>query len=188
MPARMRHRLGHRLLGDGVEHHALDRLAVQRLLLLEHFKHVPGNRLALAVGVGGENQLVGVLDGACDVVEALLRLGIDLPEHAEIVVGIDRAILGRQVAHMPERGQNLVAAAEILIDRFRLGGRFHEYQIHANLMICWPFCVCRASSDASRPPGTWVMRPRLSNRYQQETGVRDGLKTQQNVANCRHLK
>ena len=115
-------------------------LAVERLLLLEHLEHMPGNRLALAVGVGGENQLVGALDRAGDVVEALLRLGIDLPDHAEIVVGIDRATLGRQVADMAERGQNLVAAAKILVDRFRLGGQFHHDQIHDNPMIYWPFC------------------------------------------------
>ena len=129
------HRLGHRLLGDGVEHDPLDRLAVERLLLLEHFEDVPGDRLALAVGVGRQDQLVGALDGPRDVVEALLRLGIDLPDHAEIGVRIDRAVLGRQVADMAEGGQDLVAAAEILIDRFRLGGRFYKHEIHENPLI-----------------------------------------------------
>ena len=37
---------------------------------------MPGDRLALAVGVGGKNELVGVFDRAGDVVEPLLRLGI----------------------------------------------------------------------------------------------------------------
>ena len=145
------HRLGHRLLGDGVEHHPLDRLAVQRLLLLEHFEHVPGDRLALAVGVGRQDQLVGAFDRPRDVVEALLRLGIDLPDHAEIGVGIDRAVLRRQVADMAERGHNLIAAAEILIDRFRLGGRFHQHEIHDNPMIYWPFYVLAAGPE--RLPG-----------------------------------
>ena len=80
--ARVLHRLRHRLLGDGVEHHALDRLRLQRVLLLQHLQHVPGDRLALAVGVGGEDQLVGALDRAGDVVEPLRRLVVDLPEHA----------------------------------------------------------------------------------------------------------
>ena len=83
--ARMRHRFGHRLLGDGVEHHALDRLALERLLFLEKLQHVPGDGLALAIGVGGQNELVGIFDGAGDVVQPLLGLGIDLPKHAEIV-------------------------------------------------------------------------------------------------------
>ena len=129
--ARMLHRLGHRLLGDGVEHDALDRLRLERLLFLENLQDVPGDRLAFAVRVGGQNELVGVFDGARDIVEPLLRLGIDLPEHAEIMVRIDRAALGRQVADMAERGQDLIALAQIFIDCLRLGGRFHQYKIHA---------------------------------------------------------
>ena len=54
--ARMLHRLGDRLLGDGVEHHALDLVVLQRALLLQHLQHVPGDGLALAIGVGGEDQ------------------------------------------------------------------------------------------------------------------------------------
>jgi hypothetical protein len=170
----MRHRFGHRLLGDGVKYHPLDHLAVERLLLLEHFEHVPGDRLALAVGVGRQDQLFGPFGGPRDVVEALLRLGIDFPDHAEIGVGIDRAVLGRQVTHMPERGQNLIAGAEILIDRLRLGGRFHHYQIHDNPMIYWPFRVFRGSLTPSRPPRTWVTQPCLSNRYRAKTGLPRG--------------
>ena len=85
---------------------------------------------AFAIGVGGENELVGILDGPGDVIgEALLGLGVHLPEHAEIGVGIDRTALRRQVAHVAERSlKNLVATAEILVDRFRLGGRFYEDQ------------------------------------------------------------
>ncbi len=30
---------------------------------------MPGNRLAFAIGVGGENELVGILDGPGDVIE-----------------------------------------------------------------------------------------------------------------------
>ena len=100
--ARMRHRLGHRLLGDGVEHHPFDRLRFERLLFLEKLQDVPGNRLALAIGVGRQNELVGIFDGADDIVQPLLGLGIDLPKHAEIMIRIDRTALGRQVANMAE--------------------------------------------------------------------------------------
>jgi hypothetical protein len=103
--------------------------------LLEHFEDVPGDRLALAIGVGRQNELVGPFHRMGDVVEPLRRLGVDLPQHAKICVGIDRTALGRQVAHMAERGQDFIAAAEIFIDRFRLGGRFYQNQIHANPMI-----------------------------------------------------
>ena len=46
-----------RVLGDLVEHHPLD-----RDLGLEHLEQVPGDRLALAVLVGREVELVGVLE------------------------------------------------------------------------------------------------------------------------------
>jgi len=115
------HGVEHRLLGDGVEHHPLDRLLLERPLLLQDFEHVPGDRLALAIGVGGENELVRTLERAGNVVEAFLRLVVDLPDHAEIVLGIDRAVLRRQVPHMAERGQYLVARAEVAINRLCLG-------------------------------------------------------------------
>ena len=86
---RLGHRLGHRLLGDGVKYDPFDLLAVEHLLLFQEFEHVPGDRLALAIGVGRQNEFVGVFDGAGDVVQALLRLRVDLPNHAEIRVGID---------------------------------------------------------------------------------------------------
>ena len=76
--------------------------AVSAFFSLSTCEHVPGDRLALAVGVGRQNELVGALDRAGDVVEPLLRLGIDLPKHAEIGIGIDRTALGRQVADMAE--------------------------------------------------------------------------------------
>ncbi len=120
--ARILHRVDDRLLGDGVEHHALDLLALQRVLFLQHFQHVPGDRLALAVGVGGENQLVGTLDGPGDVGEALGRLRVNLPNHVEIVVRVDRPVFGRQVADVTERGQHFVAGPEIFVDRLGLRG------------------------------------------------------------------
>src|SRR5262249_22621058 len=95
-------------------------------------EHVPGDGLALPVGVGGKDELVGPLDRPDDVVEALLGLGLDLPDHAEIGVWIDRAVLRRQVADMAERSQNLIAPAQILVDRLGLGGGFNDYDIHAD--------------------------------------------------------
>ena len=89
---------------------------------------MPGDRLALAVGVGRQDQLVRAFDRPRDVVEALLRLGIDLPDHGEIVVRIDRAVLRRQVADMAVGRHNLIAAAEILVDRLRLGRRFYKHE------------------------------------------------------------
>jgi hypothetical protein len=126
------HRIEHRLLGDGVEHHPLDRLLPDRVLLLEHFEDVPGDRLALAVGVGRQDQLVGAFDRPGNVVQALAGLVVDLPEHMEIVLGIDRSVLRRQIAHVAERRQDLVAGAKVFVDRFRLGRRLDDNDIHEN--------------------------------------------------------
>ena len=109
--ARRLHRVRHRLLGDGVEHHALDLVVLDRALLFQHFEHVPGDRFALAVRVGCEDQAVGALQRLGDVVEPAGRLGVDLPDHLEIGFRIDRSVLGREVADMAERGQNLIGGA-----------------------------------------------------------------------------
>ena len=71
--ARIGHCVEHRLLGDGVEHHAADRLVLQHALALQHFEHMPGNGLALAVRVGGEDQPVGILHRIGDLGQPLRR-------------------------------------------------------------------------------------------------------------------
>jgi hypothetical protein len=91
---------------------------------------VPGNCLAFAVGVGGEDDAIGVLDCFDDVREALARFGIDLPAHGEILVRPDRAVLRRQVADMPVGGQDLVVRTEIFVDGLGFGGRFDDDDIH----------------------------------------------------------
>ena len=104
-------------LGYRVERHAFDSRLAQRLLLAEHFQHMPGNGLALAIGVGGQDQLARTLQGVDDVLDTLLGPVVDLPGHGEVVVRLYRPVLGGQVADMAKTGQNLVARAQILIDR-----------------------------------------------------------------------
>ena len=132
--ARVFHGVAHGIAGDGVEHDALDRLAFQHLFLLQHFQHMPGNRLALAVGIGRQNDAVGLLHRLGNVGQALGRLGIDLPEHGEIAGGINRAILGGQIADMAERGVNLVSRPKVFVDRLGLGRRFDDDDIHGGVL------------------------------------------------------
>ena len=127
--ARGLHRIGHRLFGDRVEGHPVD-LGGQRLALCQQLAHVPRNRLALAVGVGRENQPVGALRRVADFLEALLLVAIELPVHREILVRAHAAILGWQVADVTVAGENLEVLAEIFLDGFRLGGRFDDDQLH----------------------------------------------------------
>ncbi len=91
---------------------------------------MPRNRFTLAIRVGREKQAVGALHGIGNVLHALLRRAVDLPGHFEILVGKHRTVLCRQVAHMAEGGENLVARAQILVDRLGFGGRFYNDYIH----------------------------------------------------------
>ena len=129
--ARVAHRRGDRVLGDRVEHHPVDPLVLEDLLGLEYLVDVPGDRLAFAVGVGRQNDAVGALHRVGDLVEALGRLGVDLPAHGEVVLGVDRAVLGGEVAHVAERSVDVVVLAEILADRLDLGRQLDDDNLHA---------------------------------------------------------
>jgi hypothetical protein len=72
---------------------------------------VPGDRLAFAIRVGRQNHPVGVFDRGGDLGKALGRLAVDLPQHREIIVGIDRSVLGREIANVAERGVDVIVLA-----------------------------------------------------------------------------
>ena len=82
--ARMFERLPDRVRRDLVEHHAAN-----RHLRLQHLEHVPADRLALAVLVSGEDELVGALEGRLQLGDDLLLRGVHDVDHVEVVVGID---------------------------------------------------------------------------------------------------
>src|SRR6185295_13260811 len=154
----------HRLLGDGVEHHALDLLIRQRALLFHHLQHMPGDGFTLAVRVGCENQPVGALERLGDVVESAGGLGVDLPDHLKIGVRVDGTIFGGEVADMAERGQNLVGGAQILVDSLGFRRRLHNDDIHL-IPMAYGKRSRRVPRD-SRPTDwirTWVVGRPLSN-------------------------
>ena len=129
--ARRFHRLGDGGFGDGVEGDATDLLALfeaagQSLL------QVPGNRLALAVRVGGEDQLVVGFQRFGDRLDVLAAVGGDFPGHVESVVRIDRTVFGGQVAHMAKRGKDRVVRSQIFVDCLGLGRRFDNDNRHEN--------------------------------------------------------
>jgi hypothetical protein len=162
--ARMLHRFRHGLLGDRVEDHAAHVLVAERLFVAEYFQHMPGNGLAFAVGVGCEDQAVGVLHGLHDVVQPFLGLGIHIPVHGEVFVRLHGAVLGRQVPHMAVGGHDFIVLAQILVDGFRLGWRFYYDDIHLGLecspvgdkKLCRP--VRSYSGDPTGDPGATLRR------------------------------
>src|SRR3546814_16858099 len=78
--ARRLHRLGHRLFGDRVEGDTIDRLG-QRLPFGEDFLDMPRDRLALAIGVGREDQPTGLLGLVVDRLQSLRLVGVFFPIH-----------------------------------------------------------------------------------------------------------
>ncbi len=116
------HRLGHRRLGDRVEDYPPHRRVLpDRAALAQRLFEMPRDCLALAVGVGGEDQLGVVLERLGDGADVLLAVAGDLPFHLEPVLWIDGAVLRRQVADMPVGGEHRVIRAQILVDCLGLG-------------------------------------------------------------------
>ena len=91
---------------------------------------MPGDRFTFAVGVGREDEAVGAFDRFRDLGNVLGALRLDLPFHGEVILGINRAILRRQVAHMPEGSEDVISAPEIFIDGLRLRRRFDDDDFH----------------------------------------------------------
>src|SRR5207237_4627684 len=88
--------------GDLVELHALD-----GALEAEHPRHVPADGLALAVGVRGDDDLVGVARGVLEALDGVLLGGDDLVLWLEgLLVVTDR--LGGQVADVAGRRRDAV--------------------------------------------------------------------------------
>src|SRR3546814_3533421 len=73
---------------------------------------MPADRLALAVGISREDQAVGLPGLVGDRLELLRLVAIGLPFHGEALVGIDRPVLGRQVADMAVRGEDPIRSEE----------------------------------------------------------------------------
>ena len=97
--ARLLQRPRDRRLRDLVEDHPLD-----GNLGLEHLVQVPGDRLALAVFVRREQELVGVLEERLQLGDLLLLVRVDDVERAEVVLDVDAEprpllllVLGRDV-------------------------------------------------------------------------------------------
>ena len=127
--ARMVNGVGDRRLGDLVEGDALDVDALQRVLFFQHGADVPRDRLALAVRVGRQIKRAGAFDGLGDGGDLLGAALVGGPVHREILVRPHAAILGRQVAHMAETGENGEVVAKIFVDCLGLGRRFDDENV-----------------------------------------------------------
>jgi len=118
--ARIRHCLEHGWLGDRVEGDAPD-ILWKDAPLPQYLLDMPADRLALAVGIGGEDQRVGILGLVGDRLQLAGFVGIGLPFHREAIVRIDRSILRGQVTDMAVGRQDAMTRSQIFLDGLGLG-------------------------------------------------------------------
>jgi hypothetical protein len=100
---------------------------------------MPGDGFTFAVKVSRQKDRIGLARGRDDLVDMLLVALDDVVAHGEVVVGIDRAFFGHQVAHVTVGGQDLEIRAQVLVDGGRLGRRLDDEKIlgHClNLLVC----------------------------------------------------
>ena len=128
---RIGHRLLHRALRDLVEDYPMHRALTELTALFEQLVQVPGDGLPLAVRVRGQVQGIGLLEHFGDGLNMPLVAVDDLVLHGEPLVRVNGALLGHKVAHMTIRGHDLEVGSQVLLDGFRLGGRFDNDQVHA---------------------------------------------------------
>lgn len=124
--------MGNRFLdrgfGDLVEHDPVQLLVLQQFLVFQDLGEMPGYGLTFAIRVGREVYVAGLGDRLRDRVYMFLVLLHQRVAHVKIVAGIDRAFLRFQIAHVTIGRDDFEAAAEILLESFRLGGRLYDQQ------------------------------------------------------------
>ena len=134
-------RLGERALDRGARDLVEDH-APHGNRRLQHLHEVPGDRLALAILVCREQQLVGALQLGLQIGDDLLLARVDDVERLELLVDVDAQArpglalqrggdLGgrvREVADVPDRRLDHVAVAQVARDRLRLGRRLDDHE------------------------------------------------------------
>lgn len=126
--ARVVQRFLYRAGGDFVELDAPDVL----VLVADQFRHVPGNGLSLAVGVGRKVDVVGLGGGFLEGGNHLLLAVYDLVAGGKAVGLVDAQFAGGQVAHVAHAGMHGVVAAKEFLDGLHLGGGFDDDQVLAH--------------------------------------------------------
>ena len=135
-----------------------------RNLGLEFLEQVPGDCLALAVLISGEQEFVGVLEQALELGYLLALVAVHDVERLEVVVHVDAepgprlaAVLGRDlrgavghVADVADAGLDHVSLAEVPGDRPGLRRRLDNDELGAMAAVGrWPRLGARSRSSPS---------------------------------------
>ena len=127
--AGMAESLLHGIPGDFVEHHPFRRRCP--VIPVGGGLKVPGNGLALPVGVCGEVNVFGVVPSGLELAYKVFLVLYHLIERGKIVLDVDPKAPLRQVPNVALRGSHHVVVAEDLADSPGLGRRLHDDQVFA---------------------------------------------------------
>ena len=115
-------RIGQRFL-DGLGRNFVKLDAFDVLgLVADQFRHMPGNGLSLAVGVGGKVYGVGLGGRSAQFADNILFVVDNLIVRRKIIGLVHAKRAGRQVAHMAHTGLHHVLRPQKLLDGLHLGG------------------------------------------------------------------
>ena len=89
---------------------------------------MPADGLALAIGVGGDVDEVGLLRGRLQLADDLLFSFEDLVFRLKGLL-VDAELALRQVAHVTDRSLHDVVLADELVDRLRFRGRLDDDEV-----------------------------------------------------------
>ena len=120
--ARVLEGLADRVARDLVKDHAIK----FHLPGVQEFAQVRADGFPFAVRVCGQVDGVRLAGGSLQFVDDVLLRRDDDVVRLEVLLDVHAQVLLRQVHDVPHRGLHRVAGAEIFIDGFRLGRRFHD--------------------------------------------------------------
>jgi len=139
--ARGLERAAHGLAGDLVE---LDPL---RLAQPQHLREVPCDRLSLAIGVGGEDDLALALHRLLEIADRLLPALDDLVSGLEALLDVHGQLALGEVPDVAHRGAHVEAVPQEPLERSRLRGRLDDDQTFCHSETPTP---CQLSSFRGR--------------------------------------
>ena len=148
--------------GDGLAGDLGEDHAAHRHLGLENLLKMPGDGLALAVVVGGQVELVGVLEGLLELGDRLLLVRVDHVVGREVVLDVNRELpigtllhgggqLGglREVPDVPHGGFDVELRTEVAGDGAHLVRGLHDDELGGHVKPSSRAVRGRAAPDGS---------------------------------------
>ena len=120
-------------LGDLAEGDPADPVVVEPRVVGD----MPGDRLALAVEVGGEpdqGRLVGLIGQAVKLLASLLQ---GLVARLEAAVDVDAEAALGQITDVAIGGENPISGPQVALDGAGLGGRLDDDEVPAGVLCAW---------------------------------------------------